>query len=214
MNFLIKSNERMVCIGDSITDCGRRGEFVPFGNGYVKLFRDMLLGNFPERKIEIINKGIGGNTVLDLRRRWEDDVIYHKPDWLSVLIGINDVHRVLSKGPMWEELDPAKFRMYYDELLKEAKEKVHCKIVLLEPFYITVSKTDKWRVLVQKELTPYRKVVADMSEKYNTLLIKTQDIFNKHLKYRESETFCNEPVHPNQTGHIVIANALFNLLKR
>ncbi len=214
MDFLIENNQKMVCIGDSITDCGRRGDFAPFGNGYVKLFKDMLIANFPERKIEIINKGIGGNTILDLKRRWEDDVIYHKPDWLSILIGINDVHMVISKGPMWEELEPVKFRMYYDELLKEAKEKVRCKMVLLEPFYITVSKTDEWRVLVQKELEPYRKVVADLSKKYNTLLLKTQDIFNNHLKYRESETFCNEPVHPNQTGHIIIANELFRLLRK
>jgi lysophospholipase L1-like esterase len=212
MDFLIKKNQKMVCIGDSITDCGRRGELAPLGGGYVKFFRDMLVANFPERKIDIINKGIGGNTILDLKRRWEDDVLYHKPDWLSILIGINDVHRVLSKGSMWEELDPAKFRMYYDELLKETKEKVHCKIVLLEPFYITVSETDEWRALVQKGLADYRRVVSDMSKKYNTLLIKTQDIFNQQLKYRESETFCNEPVHPNQTGHIIIASELFNLL--
>lgn len=214
MDFSIKKDQKMVCIGDSITDCGRRGELAPFGGGYVKLFRDMVIANFPERNIEIINKGIGGNTIIDLQQRWKDDVLYHKPDWLSILVGINDEHRVLRKGDMWENLTPGKFKEYYDEILEETKEKLSCRIVLLEPFYISVDKSDRWRGLVRKELVPYRKAVADLSRKYGTLLVKTQDIFDRQLKYSNSETFCGEPVHPNQTGHVVIASELFNVLKR
>jgi len=212
MDFKIKKGQKMVCIGDSITDCGRRGEFAPYGAGYVKFFRDMVVANFPERGIEIINKGIGGNTILDLQQRWKDDVIYHKPDWLSVLVGINDEHMFLRKGDMWENLAPEKFMGYYDEVLRETKEKLSCGIVLLEPFYITRDKSDRWRGLVQKELLPYRKAVADLSKKHKTLLVKTQDIYDRQLKYRDSETFCAEPVHPNPTGHILIANELFGIL--
>jgi len=35
MGFKIKSGEKFIFIGDSITDCGRRAEFAPLGNGYV-----------------------------------------------------------------------------------------------------------------------------------------------------------------------------------
>jgi len=38
------------------------------------------------------------------------------------------------------------------------------------------------------------------------------DIFAEHLKYRESEVFCPEPVHPGRTGHVVIANAVLEAL--
>ncbi len=209
---MIKKGQKMVCIGDSITDCGRRGEQAPFGIGYVKFFRDMVIAGYPERNIEIINKGIGGNTIIDIQQRWKDDVIYHKPDWLSILVGINDEHRVLRKVPDWTDLVPEKFKKHYDEILKETKEKLSCRIILLEPFYISVDRSGSWRGFVRKELLPYRNIVADLSKKYKTFLIKTQDIFDRQLRYRESETFCGEPVHPNQTGHVLIANALFNLL--
>jgi len=210
---MLKDKQKLLFIGDSITDCGRRGEFSPLGNGYVKLFRDLLIANFPEKDIEIINKGIGGNTIVDLQQRWEDDVIYHKPDWLSVLIGINDVHRVIRKVDGWENFTVNNFISNYEELLKKTKEKLSCRIILMEPFYISVNKNDGWRGIVAKELTPYIKAVRDLSKKYNTLLIKLQDIFDRHLKYRDSETFCPEPVHPNQTGHLLIANAIYNTLK-
>ncbi|MCM8821086.1 MAG: SGNH/GDSL hydrolase family protein [Candidatus Omnitrophica bacterium] len=211
---VIKDGQKILFIGDSITDCGRRGDFAPMGNGYVKLFRDLLIANYPERKIEIINKGISGNTVLDLRDRWEDDVIYHKPDWLSILIGINDVHRVIRKVDGWENFTVENFKNCYDNLLKKTQEKLSCRIILLEPFYISVNKKEGWRGLVYKELTPYRKAVSDLSRKYKTLLVKLQDIFDGQLKYSDSETFCPEPVHPNQTGHLLIANTIFNILKK
>ena len=43
----------------------------------------------------LFNRGISGNTLRDLEKRWEEDVIGMKPDVLSVLVGTNDVHYYL-----------------------------------------------------------------------------------------------------------------------
>lgn len=206
-------NKKILFIGDSITDCGRRADFYPYGNGYVRIFRDLLIANFPDKKFEIINKGIGGNTIVDLQQRWEDDVIYNKPDVLSILIGINDLHRVLRKVELWEDYTPENFRKRYDSILKRTMEKLDCKIILMEPFYITVDKTDNFRGIALKELENYIEVVEEMSVKYQTYYIKLHRIFQQHLKNRESEVFCPEPVHPNQTGHTVIANEILSIFK-
>jgi lysophospholipase L1-like esterase len=212
MGLKIKDGQTVVCIGDSITDCGRRDQFAPLGNGYVKLFSDLLAVSFPKRKINIINKGIGGNTILDLQQRWEDDVMYHKPDWLTVLIGINDLHRVLSKAPASDQLTVKKYEQRYQELLSRTKKRLRCGVVLLEPFYVSLAKTDTlWRSQVLSELRKYDRVVRLMSRKFHTGLVKLQDIFEEQLKYRDSETFCPEPVHPNLTGHLVIAQNLFQM---
>ncbi len=40
-DFWIADGETMLFIGDSITDCGRRGAEAPLGSGYVSLFRDL-----------------------------------------------------------------------------------------------------------------------------------------------------------------------------
>ncbi|HOK55997.1 MAG TPA: SGNH/GDSL hydrolase family protein [bacterium] len=212
MEFKIKNNQKILFIGDSITDCGRREQFRPLGNGYVKLFSDLVIANFPERKIEIVNKGISGNTILDLANRWEDDVIYQKCDWLSILIGINDIHRVLRKDEMWTEFTPENYRKRYDYILKRTLEKLDCKIILIEPFYISTDTTDSFRGKVLKDLIEYIEIVEEMSKKYETYHLKLHRIFQEYLKFFEPETFAPEPVHPNSTGHFVIANELIKLL--
>ena len=206
--------EKILFIGDSITECGRRGDFYPYGQGYVRIFRDLLISEFPEKNFEIINKGIGGNTIVDLQQRWEDDVIYNNPDILSILVGINDLHRVLRKVELWEEYTPENFRKRYDSVLKRTIEKLDCKIILMEPFYITTDKTDNFRGIVLKELENYIEVVEEMSKKYETEMLKLHRIFQNHLKYRESETFAPESVHPNQTGHTIIANEILKIFKK
>src|SRR5882724_7395995 len=76
---LFEAHQKIVFIGDSITDCGRRDEAAPYGNGYVSLVRNLLLARYPEQQLTIVNKGIGGNTTRDLAARWKKDVILEQP---------------------------------------------------------------------------------------------------------------------------------------
>ena len=94
----IGKSEKLLLIGDSVTDCGRtqpvaEGLFDPLGRGYVTMIDALLTSTYPERGIRVINVGNGGNTVRDLKARWDRDVIGLKPDWLSIDIGVNDVWR-------------------------------------------------------------------------------------------------------------------------
>ena len=61
-------------------------------------------GDFPEKEYAFFNRGISGNTLRDLEKRWEEDVIGMKPDVLSVLVGTNDVHYYL-QGDKKEPFD-------------------------------------------------------------------------------------------------------------
>ena len=51
-----------------------------------------------------------------------------------------------------------------------------------------------------------------MAAKYDARLVSLHDIYQKHLQHRDADTFCPEPVHPNHTGHIVIAEALMQAM--
>ena len=53
----------------------------------------LLAAHRPEITLRIINTGSSGNRVTDLADRWEEDVLNFQPDWVSVMIGINDVWR-------------------------------------------------------------------------------------------------------------------------
>lgn len=208
----IKSGETILFIGDSITDCARRENERPLGNGYVKLFSDMLTIREPRKKIRIINKGIGGETIADLHNRWEDDVISNKPDWLSLKIGINDLHRTLSEPSLAVPLDRYK-ELYEDVLQQTGSALPRCKILLIEPFYISnKAPPNSQRHEVMELLPHYLKIVRAMAKRHKTLHVNSHSIFQGLLKHHEVETFCPEPVHPNLTGHLVLAEAVYEAL--
>jgi lysophospholipase L1-like esterase len=98
MALQLASGSKLVMIGDSITDCGRsrpvgEGLFDAIGKGYVAYVDALLGAAYPERQIRVVNMGCSGNTVRDLAARWQTDVLDLQPDWLSIMIGINDVWR-------------------------------------------------------------------------------------------------------------------------
>ncbi len=210
----IKNKETILFVGDSITDCGRRGAERPLGNGYVKLFADVFTILEPQKCVRIINKGIGGNRVTDLQGRWTDDVLRHKPDWLSIKIGINDLHSCLRNVP--DAVTPEVFEAVYNDILSRARVALpKCRILLIDPFYLSRERSaSSFRHSVLGLLPKYVAVVHKMSRKYRTRLVKTHEMFQKLLKYHEADTFCPEPVHPNATGHLAIAESVYRALCR
>lgn len=214
MTLKIKNGQRILFAGDSITDCGRRGAERPLGNGYVKLFHDMLTIREPEKKVTIINKGISGDTVLRLQARWTDDVLAHKFEWISIEIGINDLHMTLRQNG--ENIPPEVFYNTYNDILSRTiKALPKCNILLIEPFYISAERCkDSFRKEVLDVIPEYIKVVHEMSKKYKTRLLKTHEMFQFLLQYHESDTFCPEPVHPYLSGHMAIAENIYSTLSK
>ncbi|MFH1475927.1 MAG: SGNH/GDSL hydrolase family protein [Verrucomicrobiota bacterium] len=212
MSTQIRNGEKIVFIGDSITDCGRRDAQRPLGAGYVKLFADLMIIRESAKRIGIINKGISGDNVVGLRNRWTDDVLRNRPDWLSIKIGINDLHSYLFAGS--KELSPKAYEAAYREILERTRAALpKCRILLIDPFYIsrdTAPNSQRKQVL---DLIPeYLAVVERLSRAFKTRHIKTHELFGRLLKYYEPDVFCAEPVHPNPTGHLAIAEAIYEAL--
>jgi lysophospholipase L1-like esterase len=210
----LRDGETILFIGDSITDCGCWADERPLGDGYVRMFHDMLLAREPAKDVTVVNKGISGNTILDLKGRWADDVLSLRPDWLSVKIGINDLHRALGKTP--EAVSPGQFAEAYDEILARARKTLpKCRTLLVDPFYISVERAPgSWRAQVLERLPKYISVVHAMSRKYRTRLVETHAIFRRMLKHCAPDALAPEPVHPNSAGHLVIAEAVYGALSR
>jgi lysophospholipase L1-like esterase len=77
--------KRIVFFGDSLT-AGRDGA------SYLALLKEKVVCDGALREVELINAGVGGDTVVNLARRIAQDVVPHQPDWVVVFIGVND-HR-------------------------------------------------------------------------------------------------------------------------
>ena len=209
--FLIQDGQTVVYAGDSITDAGRRTESRPLGAGYVMLATELIRARYPERNITFHNAGIGGNTVQNLRDRWEDDVLYYKPDWITVKIGINDLHRVLYNPS--ESVPPDVFEADYRDILTRSKNS-GAKLLLIDPFYLSIDThegSERKRVL--DFLPEYINIVQKLAAEFGALHVPTQDLFLRQLQNRPADELCPEPVHPYTNGHLVIAHGLLSALK-
>ncbi|MDD5483570.1 MAG: SGNH/GDSL hydrolase family protein [Kiritimatiellae bacterium] len=214
MDARIKNNEKILFIGDSITDCGRRAAERPLGNGYVRIFRDYLIIRASAKKVVMVNKGIDGDTSVALLNRLEDDLLRHKPDRISIQVGINDLYRHLARAA--DGVSPESYEEVYRKMLKRIRSELpRCMLLLIQPFYISrESSKDSFRQNILGLLPQYLKVVEKMSEEFNTRMVRTHAMFQNLLKYYEPDVFCLEPVHPNLTGHAAIASAVYDLFCR
>jgi lysophospholipase L1-like esterase len=147
----IQPNSRLLFIGDSITDCGRKrpigeGAFDgALGNGYVSLIDAALASGYPDYGIKIINMGVSGNTVFDLKYRWASDVLALQPDWLSVLIGINDVWQKISQPVYIGHNEFAhEFAYILDELIQQVRPYLQ-GLILMTPYYLETNLEDPMR---------------------------------------------------------------------
>lgn len=189
--------------GDSITDCARNREDDRFmGRGYATNVAQSLGFDYPG-EYEFVNKGISGNRIVDLYARMKIDLINLKPDYMSVLIGINDVwHEIARENGVAAE----KFEKIYDMLISEVLEELpNIKIMILEPYVLKGTATEEnWETFYEETLK--RAAAAKrIAEKYNLKFIPLQDKFDEKCKLAPADYWVGDGVHPANPGHELIA---------
>lgn len=211
---LLAKNDKLVMIGDSITDCERRRPFgegqhnAGLGKGYVSIVDSMLQAVYPELVVRVINTGISGNTVIDLAERWQTDVLELEPTWLSIMIGINDVWREFDSPYQFERhVGIEEYESTLRELVKQTLPKVK-GLVLMSPYYIEPCEQDAMR----QKMDQYRQVVRQIASEYNTVYVDTQAAFEKVLEHLYPGAIAADRVHPNPIGHMVIARAFLDAI--
>lgn len=204
---------KLLMIGDSITDCGRKqpvgeGLFDALGRGYVAQVDALLGAAYPHLSIRVVNMGTSGHTVRDLKGRWETDVLAQQPDWVSVMIGINDVWRQYDMPQVTEShvyLD--EYEATLTELVARTRPLVK-GMVLMTPFYIEPNRQDAMRATMDR----YGQVVRKLAETHACLFVDTQAAFDRVLEHYYPGTLAWDRVHPSQTGHMVIARAFLSAI--
>ncbi len=217
MGTALRDGMRLLFTGDSITDCGRRThEWRPLGNGYVRCFADMLAYRDSEKQFDIINTGIGGNTVENCLDRWTDDVLVYKPDFISLKIGINDCNRYLTNPKDNERQSPAHYAKDFRQTLEETKKHLpDAGILLICPFYASQNLIEgTYRSKVAALLPEYIQKVRDLSKEFGTKILETQPLYDKAFTAGQAAErfFPHEPVHPNSAGHMMMAEAVYKTL--
>ena len=187
------SGARILFQGDSITE-GNRGRSADpnhiLGHGYVFIIAAKYGAAFPDLKLDFLNRGVSGNTVLDLENRWQKDTLDLKPDVLSILIGVNDEGRV----------PPDQYEQIYDKIITQAKSvNPNLKLVLCAPFVKPAGK-------ISEGIRQRQEVVARLARKHGGALVQFQPVFDEAAKCAPADYWIWDNVHPTYRGHQLMAD--------
>jgi lysophospholipase L1-like esterase len=187
---------RILFQGDSITD-GNRGRSPDpnhiLGHGYVFITAARHGAAFPAAKLDFFNRGVSGNTVRDLQKRWLKDTLELKPDLLSIMIGVND----RSKSVPLDE-----YEQTYDELLTQARAaNPKLKLVLCAPFEKHEGPKASDDILARQA------IVAKLAAKHAAAFVDFQKIFDAATTAETpADYWIWDRVHPTYRGHQLMAD--------
>ena len=199
--------------GDSITDTKRSKEDLSsFGYGYPTLIKSSMGFDHPGQ-YSFINKGIGGNRIVDLYARIKVDIINLKPDVVSILIGVNDVWAELSDD--CNGVDADKYYKLYCMLVEEIRESLPgVQIMILEPFVLKgISTETKWETFRGEVYLRAEKARA-VAEKYGFVFVPLQEKFNEAEQVCPARLWLWDGVHPTNMGHELIKREWIKAFRR
>ena len=206
---LIAKRSKVVFIGDSITDCSRvrpigEGRENALGSGYVALVNAIVEATCPSADLRIVNMGVGGDTSRELKWRWKSDALDLRPDWISVMIGINDVWRRFHhrRNVTEDQVSLEEYEDTLDELVASANA-AGIKVLLLSPFVIEENASDRMRMLT----AAFGEAAKRVSARRGAMFVDIQRVFDRYLLDSYPSELSADRVHPNLTGHMLIARA-------
>ena len=192
--------------GDSITHAHRMAEEIndsfQLGAGYAMLCAARLRHDQPGDRIGFVNRGVCGDTTVQLLDRWQRDCLDLEPTVLSLLIGINDSTAYV-RGDVTHH--PDRYRERLIRLLDQLREsRPEVRVVLLEPFALPVG-------LIQPpqmdDVRVRRDMVAEVAERFAAQLVPLQEAFTRAAEASGSgEYWIYDGIHPTAAGHRLIAD--------
>lgn len=212
----IANGSKVVFIGDSITDferarpCGEGiAHFGSIGKSYVGIVDGLIKAAYPDAHLRVINMGVSGNTTRDLVARWQTDVMDLKPDWLSILIGINDVWRHFDTPRMVEnQVGIEEYRRNLIDMIEQTLPILKGGLILMTPYFMEQNKSDPMRVMMDA----YGQVVRELAAKYGAVLVDLQAEFDRYFTYNHPMSVNWDYIHPDIAAHTIIARAILKQL--
>jgi acyl-CoA thioesterase-1 len=197
---LIKKNDKVLFLGDSITDDGRVADKEEgLGFGYVRYIRDMFVIKYPEYNVDFINRGVSGYRVIDLNRRLKNGVVHRDATVISISIGINDVWRQLDHLDAPVYID--EFEETYREMLDKIRKNTDARLILMETSVVGEDIQSEGNRL----LVPYNACIHRLAKEYNALLVPINQAFKKHIEKAPEFKLTIDGVHLSSLGKTLFA---------
>ena len=198
---IFKHGQTILFQGDSITDAGRiRENPTDLGYGYAMMAASLVQARHPELGLRFLNRGISGNRAADLAGRWQQDCLGLRPDWVSILLGVNDCWRRYDAN---DPTPPATFEEHYRDILTRSR-KQGIGIILCEPFLLPCpADREAWR----EDLDPKIHVVRKLAREFGAHFVPFDGLFASRSSIQPPEFWAADGVHPSLPGHALMADA-------
>lgn len=189
----------IVFLGDSITDAGRTTSCPPLGNGYVKGFADSVSQNW-----NVLNQGVDGYITERIAEDLHKDCIAFHPNYVSILVGINDVGLIAEADTTEHEklyMLEESIRAYH-EMLFDLSRETQAEIITLEPFIFPKDgKYENW-VPWQKKMS---KNIRKLARNYHARFISVQEPLNREIERLGHDAITTDCIHLTAKGHEILA---------
>lgn len=190
----ISNGQKIAFMGDSITAGGKRP------GGYCQLVLQALKDQGIEAKP--VFAGISGHKSNQMLARLEKDVLNHKPDWMTLSCGVNDVWH----GKRGVDLES--YKKNITEIVTRAQA-AGVKVMLLTS---TMIKEDQSNDLNQK-LVPYNEFLRTLAKEKKCLLADLNADMQAALKTFPADApkgkqLTRDGVHMNKAGNIMMARGV------
>ena len=165
---------------------------------YPYLVLKELKTKYPLAVINIINTSIGGENSVEGAKRFETEVLNHKPDILFIDYALNDRSIGLEKAKeAWESM-----------ISKAIKNNI--KVILLTP-----SPDQRVNILEPgNELEKHTVQIRKMAETFGVGLIDTYELYHKiAVSGGNIADYMSQVNHPNEKGHAMIAKEIVKYFK-
>jgi lysophospholipase L1-like esterase len=201
---VIQSATTLLFQGDSITNAFRRPEEVcnayQLGAGYAMLVAAQTLAAQPAAGLTILNRGVSGEGVCGLQKRWQADCLDLRPDLLSILVGVNDA--ICAPRP---SLTADAYAQQYRELLTTTRQALpNVRLVLCEPFALPVGEVTP---VALAAIGDYGSVVRELARDFGATLVPLQQTFADAQRRAPAAYWAFDGIHPTAQGHWLLAQA-------
>ena len=194
----VTKGQKIAFLGDSITAAGART------NGYC----DLVIRTLNAQALEVTPRyaGISGHKSNQMLARLEKDVLSHKPDWMTLSCGVNDVWH----GERGVALEPYKKNI---TAIVDRAQAAGIKVILLSS---TMIREDQANDLNQK-LVPYNAFLKKLAKEKNCLFADLNADMQEALKHfpedaPKGKQLTSDGVHMNALGNQMMAKGVLRAL--
>ena len=165
---------------------------------YPYIVLEQIKSKYPYTVVNIINTSIGGENSESGEKRFESQVLNHKPDVLFIDYALND-----------RRIGLVRAKIAWEKMIRAALDK-NIKVILLTPSPDqTIDIKDDQTILDQ-----HARQIIQLSKYFNVGLIDTYAIFKNATKQGVALVDLMSQVnHPNANGHHLIADEIMKYFK-